>query len=115
MKTKPLFLKMTLFACAMLFFMPLHAYDTDKKTPLPTPKLETKEEYKAAYEALLKRKDALIEAKKNAKTTAERKKIKEDIQGIKKEAKALREQALSGGIYIGAGALLIILLLILLL
>lgn len=115
MKTKPLFFRMILFVCAMLFFIPLHAHDTDKKTPLNTPKLETKEEYKAAYEALLKRKEALIEARKNATTAAERKQIREEIQDIKSEAKALKEQALSGGIYIGAGALLIILLLILLL
>lgn len=115
MKTKPLFLKMMLLACIMLFIIPLQANDTDNSNPSNVPKLQTKEEYKEAFEALLKRKDALMEAKKNANTAAERKQIKEDIQDVKKETKALKEQALSGGIYIGAGALLILVLLLLLL
>ncbi len=60
---------------------------------------------------------ALKVAKKEAETKAERKAIKEELKSIRDEAKALDAEgkALSGGIYIGAGALVVILLLILLL
>lgn len=112
MNTKSIYLKMILLAFTMAFYLPSFANDTDIAT---APKIETKEEYKAAVEALVKRKDALIEAKKNATSAAERKQIREDIQDIKKEAKYLKQQEINGGIYIGGGALIILVLLLLLL
>ncbi len=113
MNNKPTFLKLIFLACALFIFMPLHANEGDKEAK--TEKLRTKEEFKAAYEDLLQRRDALKEAKKSAATREEKQQLKEDIKDIKKEAKALKQQAIGGGIYIGAGALIIILLLILLL
>jgi hypothetical protein len=114
MKTKPFILKLIFLGCAMFIFMPSHAYEVGKEQTTNTP-IRTKQEFKAAYEDLLKRGDALIIAKKNATTQAEKQQIKEDIKAVKKETKALKEQAVSGGIYIGGGALLILVLLLLLL
>lgn len=114
MKTKPFILKLIILACAMFVFMPSYA-DGVSKEPASTTPIRTKQEFKAAYEDLMRRGDALKTAKKNAATQAEKQQIKEDIKAVKKEAKELKEQAVSGGIYIGAGALLILVLLLLLL
>lgn len=74
----------------------------------------TEAELNTAIVDLSARVDVLKEAKKNATTQAEKKQIRSEIRDIKKEAKQLKQQA-NGGIYIGAGALLVLVIVLLLL
>lgn len=75
----------------------------------------TKKEYQAALEVLKARVDMLRESKREADTRAEKKALRREIRDVRKEARQLKQEALSGGIYIGGGALLIIILLLILL
>ncbi len=113
MKTKSLFFAILLFFFAFTS-LPVSAETTptDGETP---EKHRTEEEYKVALDVLTERIEVLKEAKKNASTIEEKQLVKNEIKEIKKEAKALKQEASSNGIYIGAGALIVILLLILLL
>lgn len=79
-----------------------------------TTKQLSKEEFKIAYKALKVKIQDLKQAKRHAETKLEKQKINAEIKGVKEEAKALKQQV-SGGVYIGSGALIVILLLILLL
>lgn len=112
MKAKPFF-----FAVLLSFFtftvVPTFAETTSDPIEKAVDKKMTKEEFREAYDVLKERIDYLKEAKKNAQTKEERQKVQDEIRGIKEEAKELKQQ--QGGIYIGAGALIVILLLVLLL
>lgn len=110
--------KLFFFAALVSFFtfstFPAFAETTSDPTENTVDKKMTEEEFKAAYHALKDRMDFLKEAKKNAKTKEERQKVQNEIRDVKEEAKQLKQQQ-SGGIYIGAGAIIVILILILLL
>ncbi|WKN33061.1 hypothetical protein PZB74_06850 [Porifericola rhodea] len=110
MKTKVLFLTLLSFTLSFSTLKVNAATD-----PLPADEQMTKEEYQLALEQLEERVDVLKEAKKDATTKAEKEAIRSEIKDVKEEAKALKQQAMSGGIYIGGGALLVIVLLLILL
>ncbi len=112
MKTKFLFFAV-LLCFSTVAVSPVFA-DSNPHHNNNTGKQLTKQEFREAYEGLKSRLDALKVAKKNADTQMEKQKIQDEIKDIKKEAKQLKQQA-SGGIYIGAGALVVLLVLLLLL
>lgn len=109
MKAKSFF-----FAALFSFFTFIGLPTFAETTSDPADKVMTEEEFKEAYNALKDRVDYLREAKKNAQTKAEKQKVQDEIRGIKEEAKELKQQQ-SGGLYIGAGALLVLVVLLLLL
>lgn len=113
MKAKSIFFT-ALFSFFTFAVFPTFAETTSDPTEKVVDKTMTKEEFKAAYDALKDRIDYLKEAKKNAKTKEERQKVRDEIKGVKEEAKELKQQQ-SGGLYIGAGALLVLVILLLLL
>jgi FtsZ-binding cell division protein ZapB len=115
MKAK-LFFFAALFCLFSFTSLPLAVGNTKPATEEEPKKEITKEEYKEAIETLKERVDTLKEAKKNADMKEEKQKVKEEIKEVKREAKMLKQQERGGfGIYIGGGALLAILILVLLL
>lgn len=108
MKTKVVFF--TLFFCFFSFSSFYASASSD-----PTHDQMTKEEYQLALDVLKERVENLKEAKNEATTPAEKEALREEIKDVKKETRELKQQAMSGGIYIGGGALIVILLLLLLL
>lgn len=78
-------------------------------------KPESQVEYEKAYDALKERVEELKVEKKSAVTRKEKKQVKAKMKKTKKEIKELRSKPVSGGIYIGSGALLILLILLILL
>lgn len=115
--------KLTLSICSFLIFalpalaMPASGGGTEPGTegPKTEEKAMTKEEFKAKIDGMKERIKALRTEKRAADTREEKRAVREKIKDIKKEAKALKQQELSGGIYIGGGALIVIILLIILL
>lgn len=100
----------------MLVMFPASALETDPKNEgTPENDIMTEAEYNAALIILNDRIEQLKEAKKAAKTKIEKKEVRDEIKAVKKEAKELKKQKNGAGIYIGSGALVVILLLILLL
>lgn len=75
------------------------------------------EELEAKANQIVTKIALLKEEKKNATTKIKRKQLRADIKALKSEAKAVdaEARAVSGGIYIGTGAVILILLLVLLL
>nr|WKN39589.1 hypothetical protein K4G66_12890 [Tunicatimonas sp. TK19036] len=107
-KPFPFFFSLFLMACLTSFTALADAPANDETTSVSTAELEIQ------INALTERLETLKEAKKHAVTKDEKQLIKHEIRDVKKEAKALKQQA-SGGIYIGSGVLIVALLLILLL
>lgn len=110
MKTKPIFV--IAFLLVTTLQLSVFSATATEGDPLRVPLTEV--ELKTAIVDLEARAEQLREAKKEATTRAEKKQIRAEIRDIKKEAKQLKQQA-SGGIYIGAGVLVVALLLVLLL
>ena len=110
MKTKLTFI----VALLLTTTLQLPAFSSTVANDDPTAVTLTEAELKTAIEDLSTRVEMLKEAKKNAINRAEKKQIRSEIRDIKKEAKQLKQQA-NGGIYIGAGALVVIVLVLLLL
>ena len=109
MKTK-LFLFSLSFFLSVVFSPKLMATDL----PSNSDNTLTKQEMETKISNLTEQISVLKIAKKQALTRAEKQQIKHEIRDIKKEARALKQQA-GSGIYIGGGVLLVALLLILLL
>jgi len=110
--------KLVLFTFPLLFI--LFSLTPGKTGSDPHPlidieSLETEEDFHQAYEVLKDKVKELKVAKKEATSKAEKKMIKEDITHVKNEIEAVKAKALSGGIYIGSGALLLIIILLILL
>lgn len=110
MKTKPFLLFLSFFLL-IVFSSDLAVADAPPSNDNST---LSEQEVKAQINNLTERISVLKAAKKQALTKAEKQQIRHEIRDIKKEARALKQQA-SGGIYIGGGVLLVALLLILLL
>ena len=110
MKTKLTFVIAFLLVAALQ--LPALSATTTEGDPVSVPMTEA--ELNTAIVDLTARVEVLKEAKKNATTRVEKKRIRAEIRDIKKEAKHLKQQA-NGGIYIGAGALVVIVLVLLLL
>lgn len=77
--------------------------------------LESKEDFDRAYETLKVRVEELKVRKKEAVTRAQKKQIRWEIKETKQLIKEIRERPVSGGIYIGSGALLLLLILLIIL
>ncbi len=105
-----------LFLSLSLLYLPASAMTDNPDAKVNTRKESslTKDEFERASQKLLERAEQLKAAKNMATTREEKARIKEEIKDVKRETKALKQQALSSGVYIGAGALIVILLLILL-
>lgn len=100
----------------MLVVFPASALETAPKNEgAPENDIMTEADYNAALIVLNDRIEQLKEAKKAAKTKIEKKEVRDEIKAVKKEVKELKKQVNGAGIYIGSGALVVILLLILLL
>jgi len=110
-------LKLLFFASLMAFvsYTPLMANDGNSTEPTPEEETMTREEYELALSELKAKVHALKEAKKLADTPAEKKALRAKIRDVKKEAKVLKSKALSGGVYLSTGAVILIILLIILL
>lgn len=107
-------IKSTLLALAMLFLLVTGSKATAVSVlPIhpPTDKTnELTEAQKARLEAIKTRVDEIKAMDKSSLTKAERKALKSELIGMKKEAKAL-----GGGVYLSVGAIIIIILLLILL
>ena len=110
MKAKPFLFILSFF---LLFSFSSFAYTADVPSE-NTKSVLSEAELKARINVLTERVEFLKEAKKQAVNKQEKRQIRHEIRDIKKEAKALKQQV-GGGIYIGAGVLVVALLLILLL
>ena len=107
-------IKSTLLALAMLFLLVTGSKATAVSAlPIhpPTEKTnELTEAQKARLEAIKTRVDEIKAMDKSSLTKAERKALKSELIGMKREAKAL-----GGGVYLSVGAIIIIILLLILL
>ena len=93
----------------LVFAGPVHAVSIE-----PTPKTEKPAELtpeqKARLEAIKNRAEEIKAMDKSNLTKAERKALRQELKGMKKEAKAIQ-----GGVYLSVGAIIIIILLLILL
>ncbi len=87
----------------------------DPKPLVDIESLETEDDFKQAYNILKDHVKELKATKRAATTETEKELVKNQIQQTKNEIEAVKAKALSGGIYIGSGALLLIILLLLIL
>lgn len=100
---------LALLMLCLVFAGPVHAVTIDPKPKSEKP-IELTPEQKARLEAIKNRVDEIKAMDKSNLTKAERKALKEELKGMKKEAKAIR-----GGVYLSLGAIIIIILLLILL
>ena len=98
----------------LLISIPAHSR-TNPEPIVDLEKLETEEDFQNAYETLKAHVKVLKTTKRAATTKAEKQHVKQEIDATKNEIEAVKAKALSGGIYIGSGALLVIILLLILL
>lgn len=77
--------------------------------------LESEEDFDRAYETLKVRVEELKVRKKEAMTRAQKQQVRLEIKETKQLIKEIRERPVSGGIYIGSGALLLLLILLIIL
>lgn len=104
-----------IFLASILFSLVSIAYAGDPVIPMQKEQIEsmTEEEHQARNAVLLERLQEIKQMPKRSMEKAQKKAMRQEVRGIKKEMRM--RKAISGGIYIGGGALIIILLLILLL
>jgi hypothetical protein len=96
-----------LFTFAVLLSLASPAFATVTETSISTPVTETPE---ARIQRIQNRIDEIKAMDKSEMTRAERKALKKEVRAMRDEVKAL-----SGGVYISIGALLVIILLLILL
>ena len=114
MKCKKFLLALTPLVLLVFMTMPAQAR-TGPNPIVDLEALETEEDFQQAYEVLKDHVKELKAAKKAATTKAEKQQVKNQIEATKNEIEAVKAKALSGGIYIGSGALILIILLLILL
>lgn len=83
--------------------------------PIKLESLKTKADFEQAYETLKSRVADLKIQKRTAVTKEQKDQLKEDIHKTKDEIKAVKARALSGGVYIGSGVLVLLIILLLIL
>lgn len=103
------------FLLLLITTSPLSSMINDPEPPIDIESLETRVDFEQAYEILKDRIDQLKSDKNNAVTKSEKELIKLLISDTKSDIKAIKAKAISGGIYIGSGALVVLLVLLLLL
>ena len=114
MKLKKFLITLTPVMMLLLIIIPAHSR-TNPEPIVDLEKLETEEDFQNAYEVLKAHVKELKAAKRAATTKAEKQHVKQQIEATKNEIEAVKAKALSGGIYIGSGALLLIIILLILL
>lgn len=114
MNRKKIFLMCAPILFLMLISRPAIA-NGDPKPIVDIESLETEDDFEQAYEILKDHVKELKATKRSASTKAEKELVKNQIQQTKNEIEAVKAKALSGGIYIGSGALLLIILLLIIL
>jgi DNA gyrase/topoisomerase IV subunit A len=100
---------LALLMLCLVFASPVHAITIDPE-PKKEKTAELTEEQKARLETIKNRVNEIKAMDKSNLTRAERKALKEELKGLKKEAKVI-----SGGVYLSVGAIIIIILLLILL
>ncbi len=117
-----MYMKHILTGCLALAFisffaMPLHANNgEDDGEKIVIEDLKTEADIVAAQNILAERVDRLQAEKKMVTTKSERKELRNEINEVKSDINAVNKAAkrMSGGIYLGAGALLAIIIVLLL-
>src|SRR5690625_3583693 len=101
----------------MVLWSPAGATELDGVHPDVHPEnLESQADFKQqAYQTLKDRVEELKMQKKAAVTREEKRAVKEKMKETKQQIKDLRSKPVSGGIYIGSGALLLLLILLIIL
>jgi septal ring factor EnvC (AmiA/AmiB activator) len=100
---------LALVMLCLLFAAPASAFASNSKPANENPK-ELTEEQRARLQTIERRVAEIKSMDKSTLTKAERKELRKELKDMKKEAKAL-----SGGVYISIGALLVVILLLILL
>jgi|GEM_PF-6431270 len=100
----------------MVLWGPVGATERDGVHPDVHPEnIESQADFKQAYQTLKDRVEELKMQKKAAVTREEKRAVKEKMKETKQQIKDLRSKPVSGGIYIGSGALLLLLILLIIL
>lgn len=99
----------------MIAVGPTGAAELNKTIDINPESLQTKEDFENAYQTLKVKVHDLKVRKKAAVTREQKNQVKKEIKEIKQLVKEIRSKPVSGGIYIGSGALILLLILLLIL